>query len=107
MLLHREVFDAKNPKHIDEVRYFMNHSKWKNVCPFFLEWPYTTIPDMIKDKFTRYTLGIDNLETLPTPEKLWNLSKAKKSKKSKKPAKLIYILSRPVIGWLLFIVYIF
>ena len=37
----------------------MEHGRWPNyVCPFFLEWPYLTIPDMVKDKFARYTLGL-------------------------------------------------
>jgi hypothetical protein len=57
MLLHREVFDATNPKHIEEVRFFMQNSKWKDICPFFLEWPYLTIPDMIKDKIVRGLVG--------------------------------------------------
>jgi hypothetical protein len=53
ILLKREVFDASNPVHIEEVKYFMQYSKWKDICPFFLEWPYLTIPDMIKDKIVR------------------------------------------------------
>ena len=27
ILLKREVFDASNPKHIDEVKFFMNNNK--------------------------------------------------------------------------------
>jgi hypothetical protein len=57
ILLKREVFDAKNPKHIEEVKYFMKNSKWNGICPFFLEWPYLTIPDMIKDKIVRGIVG--------------------------------------------------
>jgi hypothetical protein len=53
ILLKREVFDASNPIHIEEVKYFMQNNKWKDICPFFLEWPYLTIPDMIKDKIVR------------------------------------------------------
>ena len=57
ILLKREVFDAKNPKHIEEVRFFMKNNKWNGICPFFLEWPYLTIPDMIKDKIVRGIVG--------------------------------------------------
>ena len=53
ILLKREVFDASNPKHLEEVKFFMQNNRWKDICPFFLEWPYLTIPDMIKDKIVR------------------------------------------------------
>jgi hypothetical protein len=55
----KEVFDPGNKVHIKTFRHFMEHGRWPDyVCPFFLEWPYLTIPDMIKDKFARYTLGL-------------------------------------------------
>ena len=53
ILLKRQVFDPKNTAHIEEVKFFMDNNKWKDICPFFLEWPYLTIPDMIKDKIVR------------------------------------------------------
>ena len=57
ILLKRQVFDAKNPEHIEEVKFFMHHHRWNGICPFFLEWPYLTIPDMIKDKIVRGLVG--------------------------------------------------
>jgi hypothetical protein len=58
--LQRRTFDPGNKKDINEFRYFMANHQWpQRQCPFYLEWPYLTIPDMIKDKFARYTLGID------------------------------------------------
>lgn len=57
ILLKREVFDSSNPKHIEEVQFFMKNNKWRDICPFFLEWPYLTIPDMIKDKIVRGIVG--------------------------------------------------
>ena len=57
MFLKREVFDASNPKHIEEVKFFMKNNKWNGICPFFLEWPYLTIPDMIKDKIVKGICG--------------------------------------------------
>jgi hypothetical protein len=55
-LLRREYFDPKNNSHLDIARKFFTTNKWENTCPFFLEWPYITVPDMIKDKITRYFL---------------------------------------------------
>ena len=57
ILLKREVFDPSNAGHIEEVKYFMNNNRWKDICPFFLEWPYLTIPDMIKDKIVKGLVG--------------------------------------------------
>lgn len=57
ILLKREVFDSSNPKHIEEVKFFMHNNRWKDICPFFLEWPYLTIPDMIKDKIVKGLVG--------------------------------------------------
>ena len=57
ILLQRQVFNPTNPKHMDEVRFFMHHNRWDGICPFFLEWPYLTIPDMIKDKIVRSMVG--------------------------------------------------
>jgi hypothetical protein len=56
----RRFFNPANKHDIKEFRYFMGNGKWPNhQCPFYLEWPYLTIPDMIKDIFTKYTLGIE------------------------------------------------
>ena len=56
----RRCFNPADKKDISEFRFFLTHEKWPhNQCPFYLEWPYLTIPDMIKDQFARYTLGVD------------------------------------------------
>ncbi len=58
--LQRRQFNPADKKDINEFRYFMANYTWpQKQCPFYLEWPYLTIPDMIKDKFIKYTLGID------------------------------------------------
>jgi len=46
----QKFFDANNREHLKEFGYFMKYNKWKNNCPFILEWPYQTVPGMIKDK---------------------------------------------------------
>jgi hypothetical protein len=56
----RRFFNPSDKKDIRDFRYFMANGKWAGYqCPFFLIWPYLTIPDMIKDQFTKYTLGIE------------------------------------------------
>lgn len=56
-LSNRRNFNPNKKEDLDEFNYFMKNKKWKNVCPFFLEWPYLTIPDMVKDKIVRNILN--------------------------------------------------
>lgn len=57
ILRNRRPFDPNDKKDLEEFNYFLSNRKWKTVCPFFLEWPYLTIPDMIKDKIVRNILN--------------------------------------------------
>jgi hypothetical protein len=51
-------FNPANKKDREEYKHFLEKKAWKSpVCPFVLEWPYLTIPDMINDKLTHYMLG--------------------------------------------------
>ena len=44
---------------IADAKKFLAHKKWgPEGCPFYLEWPYLTIPDMLKDKLTKFYLNI-------------------------------------------------
>jgi hypothetical protein len=43
-------FDVSSKQDIGEFSFFMKNSKWKSPCPFVLEFPFLSIPDMIKDK---------------------------------------------------------
>jgi hypothetical protein len=52
----RHAFDPNNKDDLDEFRFFIQNGKWRNICPFFLEWPYLTIPDMVKDKIAQNVL---------------------------------------------------
>lgn len=56
ILRNRRPFDPRNSEDLIEFKYFLANKKWKNVCPFFLEWPYLTIPDMLKDKMVMHML---------------------------------------------------
>lgn len=52
-------FDASNKKDREEYKHFLIHRSWESfVCPFVLEWPHLTIPDMIQDKITHHALGV-------------------------------------------------
>lgn len=58
---HREYvdFDVKDPKHLKLFRDFMKNSAWgPKGCPFELEEPFISIPDMIKDKLARHFLKV-------------------------------------------------
>lgn len=54
----KHLFDPKDKKDISLLKQFMSEYKWGNPCPFILEEPYLTIPDMMKDKYIKYQLGI-------------------------------------------------
>jgi len=54
----KRKFDARNKKDIEVFRTFMAENKWGGPCPFVLEEPYLTIPDMLKDKYIRSQLNI-------------------------------------------------
>jgi hypothetical protein len=58
MVYSHRKFDPKNKKDIEEYSYFVVNNRWKDGCPFHLEWPHLSVPDMIKDKIIRSVLGI-------------------------------------------------
>jgi len=52
-------FDADNEKHIKLYKSFLKDHRWgREACPFILEFPYLTIPDMIKDKLIHKLLNV-------------------------------------------------
>jgi hypothetical protein len=62
MRLHKREFDPANKKDRMEYAYFLQYGKWESaVCPFILDWPYLTIPDMIKDKLAHHMLHVDKV----------------------------------------------
>ena len=55
----RVRFSPEDKKHIDQYRKFVVKRKWENPGrPYELEWPYLSIPDMIKDKIINHYLKI-------------------------------------------------
>ncbi len=51
-------FSPSEKEHIEHYRNFLVNRKWSGGCPFELEWPYLSIPDMIKDKIINHYLKI-------------------------------------------------
>jgi hypothetical protein len=56
----RRLFDINSIKDIEVYRSFLETSSWKMTgsCPFKLEYPYISVPDMIKDKLIRKYLKV-------------------------------------------------
>ena len=57
----RRKFDMNNEKDVEIYKHFLVNNDWKHVgsCPFELEYPYNSVPDMIKDKLVRKFLGVE------------------------------------------------
>lgn len=55
----KRLFDVNSKKDINLYTNFLRHGAWgTQACPFVLEFPYLTIPDMIKDKLIHKFLRI-------------------------------------------------
>lgn len=56
----RVRFNINNKQHVEMYRNFLASNCWgRGGCPFELEFPYTTIPDMIKDKLIHKFLKVE------------------------------------------------
>jgi hypothetical protein len=53
----RRIFDPKNKKDLRELKHYMEKAKWKNGCPFYLEYPWEEIPVMCLQKYTSMMLA--------------------------------------------------
>jgi hypothetical protein len=54
----RVLFDANNKEHVECFKNFLINSRWPSSCPFEVEYPWVSIPDMIKDELVRHYLKI-------------------------------------------------
>jgi hypothetical protein len=53
------LFDVNDKKHINIYKSFLSTGAWgKTGCPFILEFPYLSVPDMAKDKIIHNYLGV-------------------------------------------------
>lgn len=53
----RRRFDPSNQNDLLELKYFLENRKWKDGCPFLVEFPWEDIPAMCKDKYATYMLS--------------------------------------------------
>jgi hypothetical protein len=54
----KRIFNPKSKEDINLLKVFIRDKRWDNPCPFLLEDMYLSIPDMVKDKYIKYQLGI-------------------------------------------------
>lgn len=52
-------FDPTRKEDRSIAHTFLKRRSWKgivdgNICPFYCEWPYLNVPDMLKDKLLEY-----------------------------------------------------
>jgi uncharacterized protein (DUF1684 family) len=52
----RRKFDPESRADLQELAYFVKHSKWKDSCPFYLEHPYLDIVSMTQAYLTKHIL---------------------------------------------------
>lgn len=52
----RREFDPTNVEDLNEYKYFLQQQKWRDNCPFILEWPFINIMQMIEHKIVRQHL---------------------------------------------------
>jgi hypothetical protein len=46
----KREFNPTNKEDLQEYQYFLNNGKWKQGCPFIVEWPFLNVIDAIKQK---------------------------------------------------------
>jgi hypothetical protein len=56
----KRKFDMNKKQDIEIYKYFLQTNSWKiaGSCPFEIEYPYLSVPDMIKDKLVRKYLKV-------------------------------------------------
>lgn len=46
----KRYFNPNAKEDIKEYQFFLENNRWKDRCPFILEWPYLTIIEMVRSK---------------------------------------------------------
>lgn len=59
----KRKFDINSKTDIEIYKHFLTNNDWKVVgsCPFALEYPYLSVPDMIKDKLIHKFLKVEKV----------------------------------------------
>jgi hypothetical protein len=56
-IVERRNFNPESYEDLMELGFFVKNKKWKNGCPFHLEFPYSDVPAMCMAKYTEHSLG--------------------------------------------------
>ena len=56
-IVERRNFNPESEEDLMELGFFVKNRKWKNGCPFHLEFPYSDVPAMCMAKYTEHSLG--------------------------------------------------
>jgi len=55
----KRLFNVNSKEDISVFTEFIKKSAWgPNCCPFILEFPFLSVPDMVKSKIVNFTLKI-------------------------------------------------
>jgi hypothetical protein len=54
----KRFFDPSSKQDIAEYRYFLKNHRWKNNCPFILEWPHLMVTDMVRTQLIDYYIEV-------------------------------------------------
>ncbi len=53
----RRLFDPNKKSDLLELKFYLENNKWRNGCPFYVEYPWEDIPAMCKDKYALHMLS--------------------------------------------------
>lgn len=56
-IVERRNFNPESYEDLMELGFFVKNKKWKNGCPFHLEFPYSDVPAMCMARYTEHSLG--------------------------------------------------
>ena len=56
-IVERRNFNPESEEDLMELGFFVKNKKWKNGCPFHLEFPYSDVPAMCMARYTEHSLG--------------------------------------------------
>lgn len=56
-IVERRNFNPESYEDLMELGFFVKNRKWKNGCPFHLEFPYSDVPTMCMARYTEHSLG--------------------------------------------------
>lgn len=53
----KREFNPKSKEDLNEYKYYLTKQRWRQSCPFLVEWPFTNAVAMIEHKIVRQHLG--------------------------------------------------